>query len=201
MGGRCMCNEGYVGIGSSCQAPPEFAPHKILLEGEGTHSAVADLQVALLEGNKIGIVFRDSSKSNAGNVIVGLVKDSGKVDLGPPEQFTADGASAFDPVVTGAGNGRMAIAWRDQHREGHGWLRGATVGASGIRGAELFVQWGPAVAVSSGQSHKMSILSLPKNRCALMYNDQAAAVQGQQAESYGTAALVEIGHQGEANIQ
>mmetsp|Transcript_52009 Transcript_52009/g.96275 ORF Transcript_52009/g.96275 Transcript_52009/m.96275 type:complete len:590 (-) Transcript_52009:100-1869(-) len=200
-GAKCMCNEGYVGIESTCRAPPEFAPHKILLEGEGSRSTVADLQVTLLEANKIGIVFRDTSKSNAGNVIVGVVKDSGKVDLGPPEQFTADGAAAFDPVIAGAGNGRMAIAWRDQHREGHAWVRGATVGASGIRGAELFVQWGPSVAVSKGQSHKMSIVALPKNRCALMYNDQAEAAQGQQAESYGTAALVEIGHQGEASIQ
>mmetsp|Transcript_58912 Transcript_58912/g.140607 ORF Transcript_58912/g.140607 Transcript_58912/m.140607 type:complete len:587 (+) Transcript_58912:125-1885(+) len=200
-GAKCICNEGYIGVGSACSPPPEFAPQRVLLEGSGASAAVADVHVAVLDADKVGIVFRDISRSNSGHVIVGLVRNSGKVELGAPQQFTNEGAAAYDPLVAGTGAGRMAIAWRDQHRDGSGWVRGATVGGSGIRGAEMFLQWGEPVSVCRGQSHRMAIIPLPGSRCALMYNDRLQASQGEKESAFGSAALLQIGHQGAAAVQ
>merc|ERR1719183_3166782 len=54
LGAQCVCNEGYVGMGKDCMAPPEFMPHHLLFEGPGTMATNArDLHVTLFGKNTI----------------------------------------------------------------------------------------------------------------------------------------------------
>merc|ERR1719456_432477 len=60
LGAQCVCNEGYVGNGKDCSAPPEFMPHPLLFEGKGTQQTNArDMNVAIFGQNNIAVVFAD----------------------------------------------------------------------------------------------------------------------------------------------
>ncbi|CAK9088150.1 unnamed protein product [Durusdinium trenchii] len=194
-GASCVCDEGYVGLGQECHAPTEFQPH--LLLGENAAQA-ADIHVAAFDDNKVAVVFRDMSKDNAGAVVVGTVSEAGSLELSPVELFTAPGAQAFSPVVTGTDGRRIAIAWRDGQRSGTCRLRAAALGSSGIRGAEMALVWGTTVDFCSNQAHKMSVQSFAPNRIMVLYSDKATG--SETAESFGNSVLADIGSIGEISL-
>mmetsp|Transcript_51060 Transcript_51060/g.91955 ORF Transcript_51060/g.91955 Transcript_51060/m.91955 type:complete len:582 (-) Transcript_51060:127-1872(-) len=190
-GASCVCNEGYIGQGKDCRAPPVFMPH--LLASEGSKLHVADMHVTLFDDNKIAIVFRDVTKGNVGSVVVGKVREAGLADLSPPEQFTAPNARAFSPVVTGTDGRRIAIAWRDEDRTGTCKLRAAVLGATKIRGAEMALTWGDTVDFCNNQAHKMSISSFPNDRIMILFSDKAQELIHLPLQSFGNSLLADIG--------
>lgn len=201
-GAACVCNEGYIGQGTNCHAPPEFMPHRLLNEGSlAPATQAADLHVSVLEGNKIAIVFRDVTKGDVGRVLVGNVREAGLVDLSPPEQFTVPGGRAFSPVVAGTSEDRFAIAWRDENRMGTCWLRGAAMGVSGIAGAEMAITWGKPLNFCSEQAHKMSIIGFPDRRVMVLFSDKVKATPHTPVESFGNSILAQIGPQGSAELR
>jgi len=197
-GASCVCDEGYIGQGKDCRAPPEFMPH--LLVQEGAVVKAADLHVDTFGDNKIAIVFRDTAKGNAGLLVVGKVFESGLAQLSPPEFFTKVGMRAFQPVVTGNGDRNLAIAWRDENMIGTCRMRAAELGASGIRGAEMALTWGEPVDFCSQQAHKMSILPLEKNRIMVLYSDKVKESQHADINSFGNSILAEIGDLGSMKV-
>lgn len=174
-GPACVCNEGYVGTGTSCHAPPEFMPHRLIPTSHDHQSIARDLAVSVLSADKISVVFRDKSLNNAGQLILGTVH-GGLLELGPTEVFTARSAKAFDPVIVGTDK-RIAIAWRDEDRNGHCWMRGGTLG-SHIRGSEMALTLGAAITVCNDQSHKMAMISLPGERVALVFAEKSVTDTG-----------------------
>jgi hypothetical protein len=195
-GAECICDEGYVGLGATCYAPPEFRPHPLVIEGlGGAPTQAADINVCVFGHKMIAVVFRDISKGNVGRVVVGKVREAGQADLAPPEQFTSPGGKAYSPVVTGTTN-RIAIAWRDEIRLGKGFLRGAEVGSGDVRGADLALTWGDQVNFCTDQAHKMSMLAFPNNRVMVLFSDQVKATEHTPAESFGNSMLAEIGSTG-----
>eukprot|EP00438_Fugacium_kawagutii_P031628 Skav216552 [mRNA] locus=scaffold1776:340309:358532:- [translate_table: standard] len=195
-GASCLCDEGYIGLGQECRAPSEFAPH--LLLGENAAQA-ADIHVASFDTNKVAVVFRDMSKGNAGALVVGTIGEAGDLQLSPLEFFTAPGAQAFAPVVAGTDGRQIAIAWRDDHRQGKCRLRAAALGTSGIRGAEMALSWGPAMDFCSDQAHKMSIQSFSPNRIMVLYSDKAKGSEI-ATESFGNSLLADIGSLGNISL-
>jgi hypothetical protein len=182
--------------------PPEFIPHLLLFEGAGaSKTRVADMHVSVFGDSQVGIVYRDLSKANAGHVLVGNVREAGTADLSPPEMFTMQGDKAYDPIFAGTNGRRAIIAWRDQDRKGSCWMRGAAMGASGIRGAELAITWGPPINFCGDQSHKMASIALPNNRVALLFSDKADATAQTPAESFGNSLLASIAKTGDLNIK
>lgn len=129
-----MCDEGYIGLGQDCHAPKDFAPQLLLPENS---AQAAEIHVAAFDADKVAVVFRDKAKGHGGAVVVGTVGAGGALELSPVEYFTAPGAKAFAPVVAGTEGRRLAIAWRDDPRAGACKLRAASLGGSGIRGAEM----------------------------------------------------------------
>lgn len=199
-GPQCVCNEGYVGnvrAGQDCYAPPEFRPHRLLHEGQGgfgTHAA--DMSVSVFGENKIAVVFRDVSRDNRGVVVTGSVREAGMVDLATPEEFTAQGGKAFDPVVGGTPSRRIAIAWRDADRHGACWMRSAQIGGTGIRGASMAKVWGAPMSFCRGQSHKMSMVPFSNERLAVMFSDKVVATQHTPTELFGNSLLVQLDPRG-----
>jgi len=192
-GAECICNEGYVGQGTNCHAPPDFMPHPLLLEGKGVQATKAtDVQVSIFKDNRIAVVYRDTTRRGSGHVIVGKVREAGMTDLSPPEQFTTESGKAFDPVVVGTPGGRILVAWRDQNRMGTCWMRGAYLGGRGVRGADMALTWGKAVSFCNDQAHKMSILPIGQNRAVVLFSDKVKASLNTPAESFGNSVLVEI---------
>jgi len=196
-GASCVCDEGYIGQGKDCRAPPEFMPHRLVQEGAAVKAA--DLHVDTFGDNKIVIVFRDATKGDAGLLVVGKVFESGLAQLSPPEFFTKVGMRAFQPVVTGSDR-NLAIAWRDENLLGTCRMRAAELGASGIRGAEMALTWGEPVDFCSQQAHKMSILPLEKNRVMVLYSDKAKEHQYAEINSFGNSILAEIGDLGSLKV-
>jgi len=197
LGAQCVCNEGYVGMGKDCMAPPEFMPHHLLFEGAGALQTQArDMNVALFGTNSIAVVFSDMSRGGMGRTVVGNVREAGMAILAPPEPFTEAGAQAFSAVVTGTEDRRILITWRDQNTKGLCWMRGAALGTTKIRGAEQHLQWGEPVNFCRSQSHKMAALPLPGNRVLVLFADQAAATQHTPAESFGNSMLLQLGNDG-----
>ncbi|CAJ1360015.1 unnamed protein product [Effrenium voratum] len=193
-GASCVCDEGYIGLGQECRAPKEFTPH--LLLGENAARA-ADIHVAAFDTNKVAVVFRDVSQADAGALVVGTVGEAGALELSPLELFTAPGQKAFSPVVAGTDGRRIAIAWRDGQRTGGCRLRGAALGASGIRGAEMALSWGTTVDFCGDQAHKMSIQPFEQNRIMVLYSDKA---RGVTTESFGNSLLADIGNLGNVSL-
>eukprot|EP00928_Gymnodinium_smaydae_P078851 TRINITY_DN62914_c0_g1_i1.p1 TRINITY_DN62914_c0_g1~~TRINITY_DN62914_c0_g1_i1.p1 ORF type:complete len:576 (+),score=130.13 TRINITY_DN62914_c0_g1_i1:119-1846(+) len=192
-GAQCVCNEGYVGSGFDCRPPPEFAPHRLLFEGAaGVATQATDMSICVFELNKIAVVFTDLSKGRIGRIIVGSVREAGMADLAPPEQFTLPHAKAWNPVVQGSSDRRLLIAWRDEDRGGTGWVRGVTVGTTGVRGADLALTWGAPLSFASNQAHRMALVPLPGNRFGLMYGDRTLATEGAPAQSYGAALFIQV---------
>mmetsp|Transcript_95959 Transcript_95959/g.298791 ORF Transcript_95959/g.298791 Transcript_95959/m.298791 type:complete len:597 (-) Transcript_95959:77-1867(-) len=198
-GAECVCNEGYVGQGTNCLAPPEFMPHRLLQEGTAGQVEAADMDVNVFESNKIAIVFRDVSGGNTGSVLVGRVREAGMADLSPPEQFTLEDGQAFSPVVAGTSSNRIVIAWRDENRQGACWLRGAALGGS-VRGADMALTWGQPENFCSGQAHKMSIVEVPGNRVAVLFSDRILATQHNPVESFGNSLLAQVDSSGRVAI-
>eukprot|EP00931_Biecheleriopsis_adriatica_P100395 TRINITY_DN75720_c0_g1_i1.p1 TRINITY_DN75720_c0_g1~~TRINITY_DN75720_c0_g1_i1.p1 ORF type:complete len:641 (+),score=148.01 TRINITY_DN75720_c0_g1_i1:246-1925(+) len=193
-GALCFCDEGYIGSGKDCRAPPEFMPH-FLVSRDGVVKA-ADMHVSLFDGNKIAVVYRDEKKNDAGALVVGTLREEGLADLSPPELFTAAHAKAFDPVVAGTDGKRIAVAWRDQNEMGNCMIKAAAMGLSGIRGAEMALTWGHAHNFCSNQAHKMSIMPFKDNRVMVLYSDKVQASEHAPVESFGNSILTEIGSMG-----
>jgi hypothetical protein len=196
-GAQCVCNEGYVGTGRDCTAPPEFMPHHLLFEGAGKLQTQArDMNVAIFGQNHIAVVFTDLSRGGMGRTVVGNVREAGMAMLAPPEPFTATGSQAFGPVVVGTDDRRIAVVWRDQNTKGLCWMRGAAMGTSQVRGAEQHLQWGEPVNFCRSQSHKMALLPLPGNRAVVLYADMVKATGHTPAEHFGNSMLLQLAGDG-----
>ena len=50
------------------------------------------------------------AQGNIGRVLIGKVHESGAVDLAEPEQFTEGNEPAFDPMIAGTTNNRLALS-------------------------------------------------------------------------------------------
>mmetsp|Transcript_3213 Transcript_3213/g.9761 ORF Transcript_3213/g.9761 Transcript_3213/m.9761 type:complete len:576 (-) Transcript_3213:69-1796(-) len=197
-GAACICESGFVGNGHDCHAPYEFMPHALLV-GSSTFRA-ADINVCIFASDRIAVVFRDvvggEVSANSGHIVIGRVKESGMAALAPPEKFTIGEGVAFQPVVTGVGQDRVAIAWRDDLEKGACYMRGAVLGGTGIRGADTAITWGPKVNFCESQAHKMALVSLPQGRFAILFSGKSR----EPAESFGAAVLGSVGPKGEATV-
>lgn len=197
LGAQCVCNEGYVGTGKNCAAPPEFMPHRLLFEGSSSVQAQArDIHVTIFGKNSIAVVFADVSRGGAGRTVVGNVRDAGMAVLAPPETFTAAGTEAFNPVVVGSENRRILVAWRDKNTKGLCWMRGAAMGTTNIRGAEQHLQWGEPVNFCRAQSHKMAVLALPGDKMVMFFSDEIQATEHTPAANFGNSMLLQVGENG-----
>lgn len=195
-GPQCVCNEGYVGIGSDCHAPPELLPRPLFAaETDASTTRAMELGICQFDDGLIAIVFRDEARDNAGRMVIGSVSEAGAVQLGLPEQFTPPGVGAFGPVVSAAGTSKLVLAWRDADRNATGWLRGAVAtGSPQTAGAELVFAWGDPVDFSMAQANKMALVDLPRGRVAVLYADHS------QSNPFGGAVLATVGRKGEASI-
>jgi len=194
-GALCLCNEGYIGQGKDCRAPADMMPHLLVTEGRAVQAT--DMHVAIFDGNKIAVVYRDQNKNDAGALVVGTVQETGLADLSPPEFFTGVDGKAFSPVVAGTGGRRLAVAWRDDKLMGTCRLRAAGLGASGIRGAEMALTWGQTIDFCNTQAHKMSVMGFDNNRVMVVYADKAKTPF---AEPFGNSILAEIGPLGNVSV-
>eukprot|EP00747_Dinoflagellata_sp_TGD_P186978 gnl/TRDRNA2_/TRDRNA2_44397_c0_seq1.p1 gnl/TRDRNA2_/TRDRNA2_44397_c0~~gnl/TRDRNA2_/TRDRNA2_44397_c0_seq1.p1 ORF type:complete len:355 (+),score=79.48 gnl/TRDRNA2_/TRDRNA2_44397_c0_seq1:62-1066(+) len=112
--------------------------------------------------------------------------------MAPSEQFTQPGMKAFNPVIVGTDDKRIAVSWRDQNRGGTTYLRGAAIGVTGVRGADMALTWGEPLLVSLSQAHKTALVSLPQNRVALMWSEKTIATKNTPVESFGSSMLAEV---------
>jgi len=200
-GAVCVCDEGYVGLGTDCAVPPELKPRTLLYEGTGgTVTQATDMHIAVFEQNVVGIVFRDITRGNIGRVVIGSVREAGMSDLAPPEQFTASGAKAYDPVIAGTEDGRFAVAWRDEARSGACYMRGGALGTTNIRGATKSITWGTTIQFCKDQAHKMAIVSLPANRVAVMFADKVMATRHTPTEYFGNSIFAQIDPIGDVTV-
>jgi hypothetical protein len=180
--------------------------HRLLYEGTGGVQTIAkEINVGIFGPNsdRVAIVFRDETKGNIGRILVGHVREAGRADMAPPEQFTGFGAKAYHPVVTGADEeNRVLIAWRDEFRQGEAWVRAASLGTSGVRGADLDLDWSEQVLLGTDQANKMAVVPLPGNRAVVLFSDKVPATLHALADPFGHAVLVElIGPHGDSVTQ
>jgi len=202
LGAQCVCNEGYVGLGQNCHAPPEFLPHHLIIEDRKNPTVASDISVCSFAG-KIAVVYRAMSKQHIGEIVIGNVRDAGTVDLLPPQQFTTSNGQAFQPVVQGTDSGRFVIAWRDNPTSGTSWLRGAVLGTSGIRGADMAALWGEPISFAESQAHKMQLLALTDNNFALMFVEKVKAKRNLNLppQSFGKSVLADVGLNGSVSVK
>eukprot|EP00929_Paragymnodinium_shiwhaense_P001221 TRINITY_DN101449_c0_g1_i1.p1 TRINITY_DN101449_c0_g1~~TRINITY_DN101449_c0_g1_i1.p1 ORF type:complete len:563 (+),score=107.80 TRINITY_DN101449_c0_g1_i1:124-1812(+) len=192
-GPTCICNEGYVGQGHDCQAPPDFRPYPLVFgSATGGTTDAKDLSVCVFGQNIIAAVYRDAALGDGGYVVVGSVHESGKTDISPPELFTSMQQKAFHPVIQGSQDKRILIAWRDEENSGSGWARGGALGASGIRGANFALTWGSEVSFASDQGHKMAMVAFPGSRFAVMYSAKTVATAHNAAKPFGNSMLATV---------
>lgn len=192
-GPQCICNEGYVGTSGTCHAPPDFRPHPLVFGSASGGSTVAkDLHVCVFEQNVIAAVYRDGNQADSGWVVVGSVHETGQTDISPPEMFTGMHQKAYAPVVQGSPDKRIMIVWRDETTSAAGWVRGAAMGVTGIRGADMSLTWGTAVSFAKEQAHKMAMVSFPGSLFAVMYSDKTIATAHSEAKPFGNSMMATV---------
>lgn len=195
-----MCKEGYVGIGNDCHAPPEFRPHQVVHQQAGdAMTSARDVNTAVFGSGLVGLVFRDAARGNIGRVLIGKVHESGAVDLAEPEQFTEGNEPAFDPMIAGTTNNRFLIGWRDAHREGTGWARGAAVAGVEIPSDGISMNWGGFTSLATGMSQKMALLDVADDNVALLYTDRIPASRNSLPGYFGNAFLTFVDETGNVN--
>jgi len=201
MGAQCVCNEGYVGLGYSCAAPPNFLAHRFLYEGLGGSTTMAtEMHVCSFAKDLIGAVFRDMSKSDIGRVVIARVRAAGMAVVSPPEQFNPPSTRAFNPVIDGSDNKRILIGWRDENRRGVAYVIGAAMGTTGIRGADMALTWGSKQSVAESQTHKMALIHVGNDRFALMFADKIRATQHTPSQSFGNSLVARVTNDGNVAV-
>jgi len=199
LGAQCVCDEGFVGDGLHCAAPAAFLPQHLLVDGAlGRSRKVADLTVTNFMGEKLAIAWRDVTHKEQGVMMLGKAT-SGGVEWAPPERFTKTG-KGYDPQIVGLPSNRIALVYRDENREGTGWMRAGEIGVSGVRGADQHITWGDPITICRNQAHKIALVSLPGNKVAAMYSDHIAASETKPKESFGNSALASIGPKGAVEV-
>jgi len=200
LGGECVCDEGYIGNGQNCHAPEIFLPKKLLHDGgiDGSAAKVTELHVAVFMGSKVVAVWRDMTNKNVGRVMLAHTPP-GNVIWATPEKFSG-GSKAFSPQVVGLPSNRIAIAYRDEDKEGVCWIRGGEIGVSRVRGADLHISWGEPVSFCRNQAHKMAVVNLPRSRMAVFYSDHIPATARSEEEAFGNSILADIDGSGGVSI-
>lgn len=199
LGGECVCDEGFIGNGQDCHAPEAFLPQKMLHDGGlGTEAKVADLHVGVFMGSKVVVVWRDVTYKNVGRIMLGRTPP-GNVVWAAPEKFTV-GGKAFNPKVVGLPSNRIAIAYRDEDKEGVCWLRGGEVGVSRVRGADLHITWGEPVSFCRDQAHQFAVVNLPRSRVAVFFSDHTPPTARTEEESFGNSVLANVDESGGVSI-
>merc|ERR1719330_684552 len=108
---------------------------------------------------------------------------------------------AFNPIVMGTASKRLAIAWRDENRAGTCWVRGALLGATGIRGADMAISWGEKVSFCQNQAHGMAFVSLPDNHLAILFPDRVKGTHEAPGQSFGNSLLARIDDKGKIDVR
>jgi hypothetical protein len=200
LGGECVCDEGYIGNGQNCHAPEIFLPKKLLHDGglDGLSAKVTEMHVAVFMGSKVVAVWRDMTNKNVGRVMLGHTTP-GNIIFASPEKFSG-GSKAFNPQVVGLPTNRIAIAYRDEDKEGACWLRGGEIGVSRVRGADLHISWGEPVSFCRNQAHKMAVVNLPRSRIAVFYSDHIPATARTEEEAFGNSVMADIDGNGGVSI-
>lgn len=197
-GAACICNEGYVGTGQECKAPPQFLPNRLIAEGSGNLATqAADVSVCMVTSTRLAVVFRDTTRSDIGRIVVGDINEAGMASMSPPEQFTLQDGKAFDPVVRSSGDNRIAVVFRDEDKGGVGWIRGAAIGITQIRGATKHLTWGKPVEIVKSESHKMALVALPDSRFTVFFSKLTPAFRQKPAIRTGESLLASVGPVGE----
>lgn len=185
-GPQCVCNEGFIGLGSDCHAPPQLLPHPLLPKRV---SQVEELGISMVGDSHVVVVFRDAARQDSGWMVLCTASDTGPLQLGFAQRFTPRGVKAYNPVVTGTESSRLTIAWRDEPGKGKGWLRGAAPATNPMdAGVEQGYSWGEAFSLDSWQANKMALVSLPQDRVAVLYSDVE--------DKFGGALLAKVEAQG-----
>eukprot|EP00397_Hematodinium_sp_SG-2012_P021224 GEMP01021910.1.p1 GENE.GEMP01021910.1~~GEMP01021910.1.p1 ORF type:complete len:561 (-),score=95.96 GEMP01021910.1:608-2290(-) len=196
LGAECVCDEGYQGDGMHCEAPAAFVPHQLLYDGaEGRSPQVQDSTVFVF-GDRVAVIWRDITHGNAGYLKLGELRNN-QVSFAPAERFAA---KAFSPSVVGWTNGRLVVAYRDDDKDGVGVIRGAAIGISGVRGADMHLTWGKMVTYARNQAHQTALLAISKNRFILNYSVRKASEGGQAAENFGSSALGDVSETGDVSL-
>lgn len=195
LGAECVCDEGYQGDGLRCEAPAAFVPHQLLYDGAGGRSPKVEESAVFVFGDRVAVVWRDVTHANAGYIKLGDLRNN-QVSFAPSERFAP---KAFSPSVVGWTDGRLAVAYRDDNKDGVGIIRGAAIGITGIRGADKHLTWGKPVTYGRNQAHHTALLPMSKDRFILNYADKAVET-GQAPVSFGSTALGEVGHNGDITM-
>merc|ERR1719193_123495 len=104
--------------------------------------------------------------------------------------------NVVEPVVAGLPSGRLAIAYRDEGKEGaaKGFLVGAEVTPSGA------VTFGAPLEFALHQAQGMSILPLPQNNVAVFFSDQKVDKSGNVTAGFGSVGLFNVGDGGTVTL-
>lgn len=187
-GPECACEEGYEGDGFICRPPVHFTPHPLLdkfkKDSEGTRQ-VADIHMIVFQKTRVALVFRDISKGHQGFFMLGRAGID-EVGWNAPKIFS-NGTKAYDPVIAGLPNGRVAIAYRDKDRGGMGFLLGGE-----INPRTNLMRLGTLTPFARNQAHEMAIVALPHTRVAVLYADRKVDANGKTTAIHGAATLAQI---------
>lgn len=189
-GAQCNCEEGYEGTGFVCNPPRSLNMHALIrVQPNAPQPQVADLHVATFDGNRLGVAYRDVTRSHQGYLLIGRAGAS-EVDWDAPVLFSNQ-SMAFSPVLTALRDGSgFAVAFRDANLGGNGILLGGTYGP-GNRTLAL----GPGKAFARHQAQAMAILPLSGSRVAVVFSEHVLGGSSGQLTGgamYGAAMLAHV---------
>jgi len=180
-GAHCECEAGYEGNGFLCNPASELALNPIFTASK-QEPWVADLHVSILDGDRVGVVYRDMAQRNCGYLLLVEVQQFG-MRWGRPWSFSRDSA-AFGPVLAGLQDGTgFAIAFRDHQQHGAGILVGGS-----YRQARSMLKLAARMKFARRQSQGAALVQLPGSHVVLLFEERS--LHGDNPR--GAAALAKV---------
>lgn len=163
-GARCVCEQGYEGTGYVCNPPKTLTTLALIhVTPNMPPPEVADVHVAMLGGNRIGVTYRDVAKGHLGYLLVGKAGAT-EVDWDAPVPFSNQ-TGAFGPVLASLrGGAGFAVAYRDTNLGGSGFLLSGTYNAT-----SKALVFGSGRAFARHQAQGMAILPVSESRVIVVF--------------------------------
>merc|ERR1719401_1256827 len=126
----CSCRPCFKGNGFDC-VPTTCSPTRLasaqpmyLHITSGTPS-MEDVSVAVFQQNRIAAAYRETKQNNIGFLMIGTAGEA-QVSWGQPQKFSKD-IEAYAPVIVVTPTGRIVVEWRDDQKDGVGYLVGGRI--------------------------------------------------------------------------
>lgn len=184
---QCKCKPCFEGNGfmckpSTCSPTTSFTAQSMSLHLKNGAPAMEDVTVAVFQQNRLAVAFRDTKQGNRGFLMLGTAKEA-DIEWGQLQPFSKD-LKAYNPQIIVTTIGRIVAQFRDEAKDGTGYIVGGRVDEADAMKAIML----EATGFVKSQAESAALVSLATYRVVCLYAHPAGAKE----QAYGGALFLQV---------